>query len=139
MTDFGRDTSCLPGTGLRTGRLVSGPRLVAEAGVRRLTTRRGTLRGGEEEANYGKDLTELVGTVGTTNAAAALPGQIKAELSKDERIDPGKISVTVTSTVSGPSTKWNVAVKGETAEGPFDFVLAVSDVSVELLGMNPLT
>ena len=43
MTDFGFDTSCT--TALRTGRFSSGPRLVAEACFRRLSTLRGTLRG----------------------------------------------------------------------------------------------
>jgi len=133
MSNFGRDTSCT--TSLRTGVLVSGRRLVAEACYRRLITPRGMLRGGEDEANYGLDLSDLIGSVATKAAAAALPGQIQAELSKDERIE--SVTATVTSTVDGPSTSWVVSIEGTTAEGPFSLVIGVSEVTVDLLGIQP--
>lgn len=131
-TDYGTDTSCL--TSLRTGRLVSGVRLVAEAAYRRVTTPRGMLQGGEDEANYGIDLADLIGSVVTTADAAALPGRIENELLKDERIE--SVDVTVTSSVVGPSTSWQVTIEAQTSEGPFSLVLAVSDVTVELLGLT---
>lgn len=120
---------------LRTGVLVSGPRLVAEASYRRLRTTRGMLRGGEDEANYGLDLADLIGSVATKSDAAALPGRVQAELLKDERVE--SVTVTVTSTVDGPATSWTVSVEGTTADGPFSLVLSVSEVTVDLLGIQP--
>ena len=131
-TDYGTDTSCL--TSLRTGRLVSGVRLVAEAAYRRITTPRGQLQGGEDEANYGIDLADLIGSVATTADAAALPGRIENELLKDERIE--SVDVDVASTKSGPAVSWSVTIEAQTSEGPFSLVLAVSDVTVELLGLT---
>lgn len=93
------------------------------------------LRGGEDEANYGLDLADLIGSTSTASDAAALPGRIQGELSKDERIE--SVTVTVVSTTVGPSTSWKVSIAGETAEGPFSLVLVVSDVTVDLLGISP--
>ncbi|MCL2777714.1 MAG: DUF2634 domain-containing protein [Polyangiaceae bacterium] len=129
IIDFGRDTSCT--TSLRTGRFVSGVRLVAEAAYRRLTTRRGLLRGGEEEANYGIDLCDLIGSVKTKTDEASLPGRIKAELTKDERID--SVDVSVESTTVAGATSFEIAVYAKTGAGPFTLTLRVSAVTVELL------
>lgn len=130
--DFGRDVSCGPG-GLRSGRLVSGTLLVAEAAYRRLITPRGSLRGGKDEDEYGEDLTAFVGNVGSTAAAAALPGIIRIELLKDERILAVDASVVVTTTTAG-AVAYDVSISCDTAAGPFTLRLAVSDVTVELLG-----
>lgn len=132
MSNFGRDISCT--RGLRTGRFVSGPRLVAEAIYRRLTTPRGTLRGGPAEANYGIDLTELVGSAATKRDAAALPGRITTEILKDERIE--RVEVTVTQSVDGPAVSFAIVIEGETAEGPFALQLLASEVTVELLNIS---
>lgn len=130
--DFGRDTSCT--TELRTGRFATGARLVAESDFRRLTTPRGMLRGGEEEANFGLDLTELVGSVATKGDAAALPGRIQSELMKDERHE--SVAVTILETVEGPAVFWDIRVEAVTAAGPFTLTLKASAVTVELLGIN---
>lgn len=130
--DFGQDTSCT--TSLRTGQLVSGPRLVAEALYRRFTTPRGMLRGGEDEANYGLDLVGIIGSVSTKSDAAALEGRILSEAQKDERIQ--SVSVTVNATTSGPSTSFAIAISATTAAGPFTLQLAVSAVTVELIGIK---
>ena len=135
MTDFGRDLSCTDA--LRTVRYVTGARLVAEACYRRLTTPRGMLRGDEDEATYGLDLVDLIGSVASTTEAATLAGQIEAELLKDDRVT--SVGVTVTPTVDGPATTYAIAIKGETDAGPFDMTLAVDDVSVELLGLGGAT
>jgi|SRR5579872_1629037 len=131
-TDFGKDISCT--TAIRTGRYSSGPRLVAEAAFRRLTTPRGTLRGGDDEANYGLDLADAIGSATTKATAAALPGQIEAELMKDERIV--SVSAEVVATSQGPSVSWKVSVIAETDAGPFTLVLGVSGVTVSLLGLQ---
>jgi hypothetical protein len=121
-------------TSLRVGQFASGLRLVAEAAFRRLTTPRGMLRGGEDEANYGFDLAGMIGTATTKNTAASLEGQIRAELLKDERIST--VDVAVIDTTANKITSFAVTVRCTTAEGPFALQLAVSAVTVTLLGIN---
>lgn len=132
-TYFGKDVSCTDS--IRTGRFSRGTRLVAEAAYRRLTTPLGSLLGGEEEQNYGFDLTSLIGSQATAQDAAALPGRIRAELRKDERIEAVDVTVTPTTATNGAVT-WVVRVDGQTAEGPFSFQVGIDDVSLELLGMT---
>ena len=135
MSYYGRDISCTDS--IRTGRFATGARLVAEAAYRRLTTPRGMLRGGEDEANYGLDLTELIGTSTTKASAAALPGKIAAELSKDERIDASTLDIQVVLTKEGPASVYTISIAGKTAnEDSFTLVLLASDVTVELLGLG---
>lgn len=129
---FGRDISCT--TSLRHGAFASGVRLVAQACYRRLTTPRGTLRGGEDEQHYGIDITELVGSATSAAEVAALQGRIRAELEKDERIE--SVNVSVTSSSRGPATTYTITVQAFTSEGPFTLTLAASDVTVELLGIQ---
>jgi hypothetical protein len=131
MADFGRDLSCT--ASLRTGRYVTGARLVAEAAYRRLTTPRGMLSGGEEEAIYGLDLTELTGAIASDAEAATIGGRVQAELLKDDRVTSVEVSVTATS--SGPAVAYEIAIVAQTDAGPFDLTLAVDDVTVELLGL----
>ena len=131
-TNYGRETSCT--TSLRTGRFVSGVRVVAEAAYRRLITPRGLLRGGAEEANYGLDLAELVGSASSAALAAALPGRIQAELMKDERIE--SVDVTVLRVVDGPASTFTITVEATTGSGPFTMQVRASEVTVELLGIT---
>jgi hypothetical protein len=131
-TYFGRETSCT--TELRTGRFVTGPRLVAEACYRRLTTPRGMLRGGEEEASYGINLMDLVGSTQSKAEAAALPGRIRTELEKDERIESVTVSILETRSASG-DIALSISIEAVTGVGPFTLTLLASDVTVELLGI----
>ena len=131
-TSFGRDTSCT--NSMRTGRFASGLRLVAEAAYRRLITPRGMLRGGDEEANYGFNLAELIGSTTSAADAAALPGRIAAELLKDERLE--SVDAVVTPMKSGPVTTFQIAVSARTAEGPFVLTINASSVTVELIGIK---
>lgn len=130
--DLGRDLSCT--TSIKTGRYVTGARLVAEAAYRRLTTKRGTLRGGPEEASYGMDLADLVGSVRTKADVAAIGGRIESELSKDERI--ASLSVDVLATFEGPAVSCVITVEAVTAAGPFTLKLSVDSVTIELLGIE---
>jgi hypothetical protein len=132
MTDLGRDTSCT--TSLRTGRIVSGARLVGEAIFRRITTPRGMLRGGEEEANYGEDISGLVGSTRPDLLIASLPGRLSAEIRKDERIED--VSVIVTSVRKGPSVELTVTIEATTSEGPFTLVVEASSVTAQLIGLE---
>lgn len=131
-TDFGRDTRC--DDSLHPGRLSSGLRLVAERCYHRLTTPRGTVRGGEDEAIFGTDLPGLVGATDTTNGPARIESTVKAELAKDAAVDD--VAVTVTATTSGPYVSYEVAIVVTTGLGPFELVLEVSAVSVEKLGLH---
>jgi hypothetical protein len=131
-TNFGRDISCT--TGLRSGRYASGRRLVAEACYRRLSTPRGMLRGGDEEADYGIDLSEYLGASRPKAAAASLPAIIEAELRKDERVE--QVDTTVTLTSNGVASELLLTVRVTTGEGPFDLQVSVDEVSVELLGIS---
>ena len=133
MVDFGYDTSCT--TSLNTGRFASGVRLVGEAIFRRLTTPHGTLQGGDGEQDYGLDLLNLIGSATTDAAAAALPGQIQAEVSKDERIDT--VDVSVVASKSGPGVVFTIQIECTTAAGPFSLVMSVNDFSVALVGLTP--
>lgn len=132
-TNYGRDISCTDS--LRTGRYASGVRLVGEACYRRLITPRGKLRGGEAEANYGLDLAELTGNSDPKTLELTLPGLIASELEKDERVLSVNAVVSRKSQSNGTCT-FAVAIDIETDEGPFTLQLAVSAVSVELLGIT---
>ncbi len=130
-TNFGKDTSCTDS--IRTGRYVSGVRLVGEACYRRLITPRGALSGGEDEANYGLDLASLIGASDPKTLGAALPGRIRSELEKDERVE--SVDVEISTVVEGPATSFTITISVVTAEGPFTLQVAASDVTVELLGI----
>lgn len=130
MTTFGRDISCTDG-GIRSGRFVTGPRLVAEAIYRRLTTRRGLLRGGDAEANYGIDLSAMVGAVQASRDAASLPGRIEAEIRKDERIVDVHVDVLTITDVA--SITYRISIDADTGEGPFSLVLDASGITTEIL------
>jgi phage baseplate assembly protein W len=133
-TNVGRDVSCT--TGLRTGRTVTGARLVAEAIYRRLTTRRGTLRGGRDEANYGINLPDYVGQPDTAIVRASLPGIITSEIVKDARIDASSVRVVVTPTSVGLGRAYSIRITASTLAGPFDLVLSVTEVTTTLVGLT---
>ncbi len=133
MTDFGRDTLCLDS--LRPGRYATGWRLLAQRCYHRLITPRGSLRGGEDEANFGLDLGELLGDSDSPALRASLPGRIAGELAKDPEVDT--VDVTVDALATGPGeTTWTIAVSVTSAAGPFDLVLEVSGVTVKLLKLE---
>lgn len=130
--DFGKDTSCTDS--LRTGRFVTGARLVAEAAYRRITTPRGVLRGGEDEQNYGIDLAEFIGAQAGPSVKAMLPGVIRNELDKDERIDSVEVDVVEKRNPDG-LVEYQISINAQTGAGPFVLKLAASAVTVSLLGI----
>lgn len=131
-TDYGRDISCTDS--LRTGRYVTGYRLIGEAIYRRLTTPRGTLRGGEAEENYGLDLVGLLGARATDDLVATLPDRIRNELLKDERIET--VEVEIVSTGNDVTTALEIRIRVGSSSGPFSLVLGVNSVTAELLGIT---
>lgn len=127
--DFGRDTSCRDA--VRTTRFSSGLTLVAERCYHRLITPRGQLRGGEDEANFGIDLPGMLGRADDPAFRASLPGKIRNELLKDECVTDARAKVTRAQ--DGTAVTYTIEVECDTGEGPFEFVLAVADVTPELL------
>lgn len=123
--DFGRDLWCLDD--LDPGRTVTGALLVAQAAYRRITTPRGAVI---DAPNYGFDVRALLGKGLTPAQLAAIPGQVRGEILKDERVDSCSITATYT---GGPNGTLTLSIDGETAAGPFNLVLAVTEVNVEIL------
>lgn len=116
------------------GRLAKGVNVVAQACYRRLMTPRGTLRGGEEEQNYGIDLPGLVGSMPTAEAISQLPSRIRGELAKDERVSD--VAVTITQVVNSDKSValvFEIRVTLHDSTDGFSLVLSVSDVTTELL------
>jgi hypothetical protein len=127
---YGADTWAV--NGVRTGRLVTGKLLVAQALYRRLITPRGTLF---YDTAYGFDLSEFVGEVGPELAAAAMPGRIRNELLKDDRVSSVDASVEVVT--EGAETTLVVSITATLADSgeTFTLTLGVSSVTTELLNI----
>jgi hypothetical protein len=102
--------------------------------VRRLTSPRGSLWfGGQAEQNYGIDLSEGIGVIGPDRHAQTLPGRIRAELSKDDRVASVNVDVSV-STIDGAATiTIQIKITAHDLAGEYEFTLTVSEVGVSLL------
>ncbi len=132
-TDFGQDIYCLDS--LATGRFARKLRIVGQRCYHRLITPRGTLRGGRHERNFGLDLTGMVGATVDKALTAAMPQRIKNELAKDKQVHAVSVAPISETTVGGLAT-WRISVEVTTDVGPFELVLSVSEVSVDLLELN---
>lgn len=105
-----------------TGRLVSGPLLVGQALYRRFITPRGTLRSADEandseESAYGFDLAEYVGAVGYVTAVQAIPGIMRSEASKDDRVVDVDVTAALTAESDGTEAIEIVLVAALVDEG----------------------
>jgi hypothetical protein len=130
---YGRDTYCLDS--LRPGRMARGKVLLAQRLYHRLITPRGSLRGGDDEANFGLDLAGKIGSTNARDLGSMLPVQIKNELEKDAEVDA--VKVTATSSTNAGQVSWSITISvTPNTVGPFDLVLAASAVTVELLGVR---
>lgn len=120
-----------------TGRLARGKTLVAQACYRRLTTARGTLRGGPDEENYGLDISGIVGTGNPERVAAMLPSMIRGELLKDDRIADVSSSVIYTQDAAGLAT-FSITIDVQTHDdaGDFELTIAVDSVTTKLVGLE---
>lgn len=131
---YGTEVWCT--SGLQTGRLARGKTALAQALYRRLITPRGSLRGGDDEENYGIDLSEYVGQVGYETSLLALPSVVRGELSKDDRV-ADVVAVVTTSTNSNGTIDITMAISVTPYDESesFTFNISVSETSVELLGL----
>lgn len=121
--DFGTCLACVsdltPEMAMATGFDV-----IAQACVRRLSTGQGQLG---SDPNYGADLRNLISSGMDTRKLATIPGVVRNELLKDERVQDVSIAYSYTS----PILTLNVTIT--TAQGPFRLTLSVSAVTVDLL------
>jgi hypothetical protein len=122
-----------------SGRFSRGWRTVALAIYRRLITSRGMLRGGDDEQNYGLDLSEYVGAVGYPTALLALPNIVAAEIEKDDRVLGGSVIVTPTTTTGADGLidlvleiRVTLVDEGES----FALTVGVDEVTAELLDIR---
>ncbi len=133
---YGRDTSAT--RQVHHGRVVKDGTLLAEAAWRRITTRRGDLH---DDQNYGLLISDLLGADATPDEIAAIPGRIRQELSKDDRLDPANgavLNVTMTQSVSASGgVALDIAIDGVGAfGGTFRLSIHADDLNVELLELG---
>lgn len=123
---LGVDISCYPD--LDAGfSLVSGRTALGQALARRLETPRGGLF---YDRDYGTDVREMVNDAATSAFAQQRQQQIEAEALKEERVGTATATVTYSPATSTATVKLAV----DTAAGPYTFILAVTQISIALLG-----
>lgn len=127
-TTLGLDMSSLDD--LEETREVTGVELVAQDAVWRLKTPRAAGILAADAPDYGLDLLEAIGSVATVADAASLPGRIRAELTKDPRIL--EVDSSVTQTVAGPAVEWDIQIRCQTNEGPFELIGTANDAELDL-------
>jgi hypothetical protein len=125
-TDFGTDLSCWPDLD-GSGALVSGYIQLGQALCRRLTCPRGGLL---YDPGYGTDIRGYLGeTLAATTTSSLIQSAIEREVTQDERVFAAQAQVTIV-----PAANMLVAhLTVQTADGPFNYVLAVTALSVTLL------
>lgn len=128
MASLGTDIASLPDLDPLFG-TVSEIEALGEALARRYETPRGSLW---YAPDYGYDLRGRLGDSLTTSDLAQMPGDIEAEALKDERVQSAAAIVTF----DASAATLTVTLTGTTAIGPFQFVLAVSALTVNLLSAS---
>lgn len=124
MADFGKELSCVSDVA-EDGRQVTGNRLVAEAIVRRWQTPRGRLI---RYPNYGRDLTDFLNDDVSPSDIAQMRSEAEQEAEKDERVT--SCAVLAVLNVDGGL---EMTAEVTTGDGPFELVVSITQVSVELL------
>lgn len=117
---FGSDLDCATDITSTARELADDdPLVVSQACYRRLTTPRDGL---VDDREYGLDLRTFLHRGLTTAQLRSVEGQIRNEISKDDRVET--VSVTVTQT---DVETFSIEIKGETGTAPFSLVLALTD------------
>lgn len=127
--DLGTDVTLGLGGLLPIWGLSSGIANLIAAIIRRLTTPRGGLF---YDPNYGYDVRAFLNADVSQTDVAQIKAGITAELRKDPRIS----RVTVDATFTFATKTLQISLAFDTADGPFDLVLAASSVTVDLLSLN---
>jgi hypothetical protein len=131
-TDFGTDLAAA--TSLSTTRVLRGddPEIVENASIRRLTTKKGTLR---FHRNYGRDICDMLGAGVTPDQLPRYESEINEQIAEDPRVLSVGTTLTESKNPDGTSVI-NIAVSGDSAFGPFGFVMTVDKVSLALLNIQ---
>lgn len=129
---LGTDTSAT--SQIHFGRTVTGAVLVGEAIYRRLITARGQLL---SDPSYGWAIATRLGAPMTSVQLKALAGQIRNEVSKDDRVEPATIFVSVNQvSADNEPLAIEVEVSAVTVEGEsFALTMSASAATVQLLGI----
>jgi phage baseplate assembly protein W len=122
-TDFGSDLDCTDDLTAEM-REVSGPIVLAQNIYRRLSTPRGMVI---DAPDYGYDLRTLLHKGMTPTQIAEIPGIVRAEVTKDERVEGADVQVT-----AYVDDAMTLAIRCDTAEGPFSLTLDVTAAAVVL-------
>lgn len=125
--DFGTDLDCEDDLN-PLGSMVSGPLCLAQALVRRLSTPRGMVI---DAPNYGRDLREYLHRGLTPDDVEAIPGEVRGELLKDERIEEVDVLATMPAVDA-----LRLEITCQTAEGPLSLELNVTAAAVVLIPGN---
>lgn len=127
-TNFGLDLSSADD--IDETRTVTGVELVGQDAMWRLQTppNQGILEA--DAPDQGLDLLGLLGTIESESEAATLPARIRAELTKDDRIQ--SVEVAIARTEEGPAVGYDIDIRCETAEGPFKLVGKAGDGTLDL-------
>lgn len=127
--NFGLDLSSLDD--IDETRTVTGVELVAQDTYWRLQTPRGMGILEADAPTYGIDLLGMIGSVETEADAASISGRIQSALTDDDRI--ASAVVTVNRIVSGPAVEYQITIRCETGEGPFELVGSVVGDELDLI------
>lgn len=124
-----------------SGRYATGRMNVALALYRRLITPRGSLWSvdddTDEEANYGFDVSGYIGKVGTATAINALPGLVRGELLKDDRVRDVAVSITTTTGKDGLiALVLEINVVLQDSDEEFTLTVQADAVSAQLLDVD---
>lgn len=122
IEELGTDLSLVPDL---TFELVTGFDCLAEAIVRRLTTPSGALF---YDPDYGLDVREWLNDAMTDEVLAELTQAITEQLEEDPRVTGVEVSV---QRLAARTVLIGAAL--ETLAGPFDLVMTVDDVKVDVL------
>lgn len=131
MTDFGTDFSTYwSADGVAdldpTFAPISGPRAIAEVIARRLSTPRGSLR---RNPNFGFDVRNYSSIKLTGARKIALRGGIREQCLADERV----LAVSIGLDSNAATGALTLTLLLDTSEGPFELVLLVTKLTVEIL------
>ena len=115
MPDYGLDISCTTDMDPSL-RLVSGPTLMREVVVRRLTCRKGSLL---SDPLYGIDIRDFLNSKFDSTSLARIQSLVTGELLGDERIQ----SVTTIASYATVSKTLTLRIQGTGALGPFNLTI----------------
>lgn len=129
LPDFGTTLSCVNDFA-SDARMVSGFAVVGEAVARRWFTPRGRLIG---FPNYGFYLPDYINADMSPRDIAALRAGAAAEAEKDPRVDKCTVRA-----VLGRDGTLTLEARIDTAQGPFQLVVAATSVTVDLISITPI-